>query len=125
MILNRVTCCVALAVLLSACTGSSPTDPANNSVIIITNSWEDEADSTHFFALVSDDDGRSSGSFTGTETAPDGSEFDVAGSWAQGNISFVSQRDASVTYRATFTTDNPTRLQFSSSAGALVLVQSS
>lgn len=115
---------VMALVALTACGGGSPTGPSTFPVVIITNTWNDESDGNHQFALVSDDDGEMSGTFSGTELTPDFQEFALVGSWGQGRISFTVDRDPDATYSGVYTTDNPTRLEFTSAVGALVLVQS-
>ncbi len=112
---------------LAACSGGggSPTSPSVYPIMIITNSWAEETQSDHVFNLVSNDDGKMEGSFQGDETLPDSTTFDVAGSWKQGTVTMTTTRLPGTTFRAPFTQDSPTRLEFSiSSGGKLVLVRS-
>jgi hypothetical protein len=113
-----------LAAMACGGSGGTPTSPAVFPVIIITNSWENEIDPTHFFLLASSDDGKSSGTFTGEETL-DGVTSQLSGSWSQGRIEFTVQRDDAVRFEGSIPGDNPKRLELTSPAGALVIVQSS
>jgi len=111
-----------LALGLAACSGDDEETP--DPILTITNQWTDEADGDHYFDLVSGDDTRPAGTFTGTEIQPDQSTFDLTGSWARGEVQFVVDRDGGVAYTATFTEDNPTRLVFQSgTAGQLVITR--
>ena len=113
---------IASAVILAGCQGADD-PPAPPPLLTITNSWRDEADPAHAFYLVSGDDGRAVGSFTGEEVLPDLTAFPLAGSWDDGAVSFTVQRGEPVAYAAAFADDNPTRLSFASAAGDLVLVR--
>lgn len=127
MTLKRWMMLAPLAVAIAACGGgssSNPTTPVTYPVIIITNSWVDEDDSSHVFLLASSNDGSATGTFTGEENSGIDT-FELAGAWERGVIRFTVQRATPVTYEARFSSDNPTRLEFSSSAGTLVLIQSS
>ncbi len=110
---------VLLAVMVAGCGGDDGGTTAP--IVTITNSWADVSDAAHTFDLLSNDDGQTQGTFTGTETLPDQSTFDLAGSWADGEVRFTVQRSSPVTYLATVTSENPLRLTFHSSAGDLTI----
>lgn len=126
MTLKRWMILAPFATAIAACGGSSsnPTTPVTYPVIIITNSWVEEGDSSHVFLLASSNDGSATGTFTGEESSGVDT-FELAGTWDRGVIRFTVQRATPVAYEASFSSDNPTRLEFSSSAGPLVLIQSS
>ncbi len=92
-------------------------------LVILTNQWRDEANASHTFT-VQDNTGfmaKRSGTFTGTENLPNGTTFQLEGSWAEnGSIQFTVHRSPDVTYRGTIPGDNASRLTFTSSAGGLV-----
>jgi len=115
---------IGLVAMACGGSGGGPTSPAVFPVIIITNSWENEVDPTNFFLLASNDDGKSSGTFTGEETL-EGVTSQLAGSWSQGRIEFTVQRDTAVRFEGNIPGDNPKRLELTSPAGSLVIVQSS
>jgi hypothetical protein len=94
-------------------------------VVILTNTWQEEGNANHTFSIQDDTDGtpRSDGTFTGTETLPNFTEYDLSGSWSNGRVSMVLERVPNVTLRADIEEDNTDRLEFGSSAGSLVLVR--
>ena len=115
----------ALAFLNTGC--DSAGEAATGAIILITNQWTEEGDPDHEFSLNSLDDNRSEGAFTGTETLPvNGSTefYDLAGFWKDGEIQFTVDRSGNrVRYRGEFDDESPTRLEFTSSAGDLVIVR--
>ena len=94
-------------------------------IIILTNTWQEEGNAEHTVFFLDDTDGtpQSSGTFTGTETLPDFTEYDISGSWGKGRITMTTARLPTITWRADISEDNPDRLVFSSSYGTLVLVR--
>ena len=110
-----------IPLLMGGCT--DPVTPL--AVIILTNTWAEEGNPDHTVFFQDDTGGvaRSAGTFTGTETMPDGTEYDVAGSWDESRVTMTTERVHGVTWRAEIPEDNANRLEFSSSAGYLVLVR--
>jgi hypothetical protein len=113
---------VGLTLLVPACGAETAALP----LIILTNTWREEGNEDHTFQFNDDTDGvpRNAGTFTGVERLDDGvTEYAFDGSWNDGHITFTVDRPTDVTYSASFSTDNPDRLVFSSSAGNLVLIR--
>ncbi len=115
-----------IATLAAAAGQTACADPATLAAtfILITNTWDDVANPGHTFSFVSQNDGQTSGQFTGTEfvNAQDFTGFPLTGSWAQGQISFTVQRSSgAVTYRGVMPVDGLNELTFNSSAGQLRL----
>lgn len=106
--------------------GGDGSTPVLDVILTIGDSWENQADASHFFVFVADgDDGTLAGTFTGTEFRGT-EENDLAGQWDHGRVEFTVQRPSgAVTYEAFFDEDNPSVLAFDSSEGSLVLAQSS
>jgi hypothetical protein len=112
------------AILLAAATLPHCTepDPVQGFFVLISNSWQDVTNPDHVFNLQSADDNKTEGSFTGQEfvDANDFTGFELSGSWADNRIQFDVQRDTgTVRYSGSITSDRPTELSFSSSAGPL------
>ena len=113
---------LALATLaLPACGAEAVVGP----IIILTNRWTEVGRPEHAFQFNDDTDGTavSEGTFTGTEFLPDGrTEYEFDGFWRGGRVEFTVKRGAqNVTYRGTITEDNVDRIEYTSSAGRLVL----
>ena len=110
-----------LPLLLGGCT--DPVTPL--AVIILTNTWQEEGNPDHTIFFDDDTGGvaQSSGTFIGTETMPDGTEFDVAGGWDNSRVTMTTDRVPGVTWRARIREDNANRLEFSSDHGYLTLVR--
>ncbi|HEX6558278.1 MAG TPA: hypothetical protein VF021_02430 [Longimicrobiales bacterium] len=108
--------------LLPACDSADPLGP----LVILTNAWRDVTDDTHTF-LLNDDTGfepKRSGTFTGTETLPDATQYQLEGFWTdRGKVEFTVHRASNVTYRGTLSAATPDRIDFTSSAGSLTLVR--
>jgi len=82
-----------LAMLLMVAACSSEDDPAPAPPILtITNSWGVEGVSDHSFNFVSSEDGEPEGTFIGEEATPDGGDFDLDGTWANGRVTFTVER---------------------------------
>jgi len=117
---------IALGAMFTAAAGLQACDPATLAAtfIFITNTWEDVAEPGHTFSLTSQDDGETSGQFTGTEfvNVQDQNGFPLTGSWGEGRISFTVQRaTGSVQYSGVMPTDGLDQLTFTSSAGRLTI----
>lgn len=112
---------VAAAIATAGCGAEAVIAP----IIILTNTWAEEGNPEHtvFFSDDTEGEPRSHGTFTGNETLPDGTEFDLEGSWSRGRVEFTVHRAQDVTYEAEIPEDNANRLEFSSSVGSLVLVR--
>jgi hypothetical protein len=114
---------IVLTAGLAACAGA---DAVLGPLVILTNSWRDEATALHTFN-IQDNTGfqaKRSGTFTGTETLPSGATFQLEGFWSEnGSIQFTVHRSPDVTYRGTIPGDNANRLPFTSPAGNLVLLR--
>lgn len=117
---------ISAAILAASCAtlgcggGTNPT--GTTPIITITNNWLDSTDPNHTFFFQSQDDGGKSGAFQGQESLG-GSQFDLTGSWGGGAIQFTTNRTTPVTYRGSFTRNEPDTLAFFSSSGNLVLVR--
>jgi hypothetical protein len=115
--------CVA-ALHFAAC--SSGPSRADGYSLSMTHAWADVTDSNHIFLLVSADDGKSEGTFSGTEFVgafdPQGNSLN--GQWGNNSIQFTVRRPSgSVAYRGTLTSDGQTQLTFTSSTGSLAIRQ--
>jgi len=99
----QLCCLVALA--LPACGGSDSgsTGPgADNYLPVISNFWQNVATAGYNLTLQSADDGKASGTFTGTERRA-AVESVVTGSFTNSKASFVIRRTGgTVTYNGTF-----------------------
>jgi hypothetical protein len=113
----------AFGVLLAA--GCSDSTGSPLPVVILTNTWQEEGNAEHTFSITDDTDGvaQSSGTFTGTETLPNFTDYDLSGSWRNGRVTLTLERTPAVTWRADIEEDNTDRLVFTSSAGTLVIVR--
>lgn len=107
--------------------GCDSAGDAVGAIILITNQWREEGNPDHQFDLDSLDDERTEGAFTGQEILPlNGSTefYDLAGFWKDGEIQFTVNRNGDrVRYHGEFDQPNAKRLEFSSSAGDLVIVR--
>ncbi|HSJ16341.1 MAG TPA: hypothetical protein VK939_18180 [Longimicrobiales bacterium] len=95
-------------------------------IITLTNTWREEGNEEHTFSILDDSDGVASnaGTFTGTETLPDGiTEYEFDGNWSDGRVRMTVHRAQDITYTADINRHNTDRLVFSSSAGGLVLIR--
>jgi hypothetical protein len=110
---------LGLAAVPTGCGSSDPQTPAP--LVTISNFWTEVGNDAHTFDLSSNDDGKREGTFLGTETLPSGTSFDLEGSWSDGQVRFTVHRAIDLTYTATVSEDNQTRLTFHSSAGTLVI----
>lgn len=112
-------CGVLLVVACSDSTGSPLP------VVILTNTWQEEGNAQHTFSITDDTDGtaQSSGEFTGTETLPNFTDYDLSGFWRNGRVTLTLERTPNITWRADIEEDNTDRLVFTSTAGTLVLVR--
>ena len=117
----------ALIAILTAAAGQTAcADPISLAAtfILITNTWDDVDRPGRTFSFTSQDDGQTSGQFTGTEfvNAQDFTGYPLTGSWSQGRISFtVTRPTGNITYSGIMATDGLDQLTFSSSAGQLRL----
>lgn len=113
---------VILAVCASAACGA---EAIIAPIIILTNTWAEEGNPEHTFSFSDDTNGESQaeGTFTGTETLPDLTEFDFEGDWSHGRVEFTVHRAEDVTYTGTIPEDDANRIEYHSSAGNLVLVR--
>ena len=83
-----------------------------------------DAQHTFFFSDDTNQVPSRSGTFTGVEDTPDGSEYNLAGSWSEkGKIQFTVQRPSAVTYNGTLNPNDTDRIDLTSSAGALTIVR--
>ncbi len=120
--LRRITAVLAIAFATGTVASCGDAAGLTSTFISITNLWKDVANANHTFDLFSNDDGGTSGQFTGTEyvNENDFTGFPLTGSWASGRISFTVQRSAgNVKYTADMPTDDLDDLTFTSSAGTL------
>lgn len=94
-------------------------------ILLITNTWAEVGEPTHEFDLDADPPSSLAtdhGAFVGVETL-NGADFNLTGTWSNGQIQFVVERPNSqlATYAATFVGD-PDTLRFNSpSEGHLVI----
>lgn len=111
---------LAGALTLGATTpGCDPATAVALPTLIITNTWDVEADETRDFGFTSADDGKTSGSFVGSEFVDGQEVHSLTGSWSDGALSFSLSSGA--VFTGTFHDDLPDRLVVSSSAETLVL----
>jgi phage-related tail fiber protein len=121
MIARRISALV-LVLSVAGCGGS---EEAVSPIITITDNWTDTANANHTFQFTATtDDTERTGAFDGEERIG-GDTYDLSGTWAAGYVVFVVQRATAVRYTARVTDDNPTRLEFESSAGDLTLTRGS
>lgn len=115
------------AILLSlVLTGCGAEALAPGAIIILTNTWNEEGNENHRFNIQDDTgfEARESGTFTGTETLPDNTQYELSGSWSNSRVTMTIQRNPVQTWRANITEDNANRLVFTrSGGGTLVLVR--
>jgi len=119
---RRCTWLAAVVLALAALPACSSTSGVEGYFLLITNSWQDVTQTNHRFNLVSNDDNKTEGSFTGQEfvNANDFTGFNLSGIWKDNDIQFTVQRSTgSVRYAGSISSDRPTELSFSSSAGSL------
>jgi hypothetical protein len=113
---------LALTMAVSGCGAEAIVGP----LIVLTNTWRNEAVEDHRFSLSDNTNGtpRREGTFTGTEFTPNFEEFDLTGSWtSDGHVQFTVQRPGgAVTYSGRLTS-NVNRMELSSATGHLVLVR--
>ena len=111
-----------LVVLTAGC--GDPVTPL--AIIVLTNTWQELGNAEHTFGILDDTDGTaaSAGTFTGTETLPDGvTTYAIEGYWRSSTVTMTVNRSPAVTYRARIPEDDADRLDFTSSAGSLILVR--
>ncbi|MGH7500832.1 MAG: hypothetical protein ACREL7_03660 [Longimicrobiales bacterium] len=115
---------VLAALIVFAAPLSSCASPAviQGALVLISNTWENVADTQHSFSLASGDDGEREGTFTGTEqhdTNPALDGNDLTGSWANSEITFtVVRQTGSVTYTGELTEDGLDQITFTTNTGA-------
>jgi hypothetical protein len=96
-------------------------------IVLISNTWENVADTQHSFSLASADDGEREGTFTGTEFhetngALDGN--DLTGDWSNSTIRFtVARPTGNVTYTGTLTADGLNQITFTTAAGVHLTIR--
>ena len=79
-----------LALGSSTCT--STMGSSDDFLPTITNFWIDVADQTHTLDMASNDDGKATGSFTGTEDNPAFGLSDVSGTWIHSKVTLTIKR---------------------------------
>jgi hypothetical protein len=99
--------------------GCDPATAVAIPALIITNTWGVEGQDRDF-SFQSDDDGKTSGSFEGTEFVGGSDVNTLTGTWAEGTVEFTTS-DGTY-YSGTFD-ELPDRLQVSSATENLVLIR--
>lgn len=114
---------LAFAVATTGCGAEAVLGP----LIVLSNTWRDSNNAEHTFSFIDNTTAPSrSGTFTGNETTPgpNSVQFQLTGLWREnGSVEFTVQRPTgAVTYRGQLTS-NLNRIEFTSSAGNLVLLR--
>ena len=106
-------------VLAAAACGAEAVIPAVVNVLLVSNSWAVvDSDPERYFQFNSDDDGKTSGTFSGFEGVIENNvetTTDLVGSWESNTITFrVERAGGDEVYIGSFSTDLPTELVVSS-----------
>jgi hypothetical protein len=103
------------------CSGGDGMDPILY-YTTISNNWVDASNSDHDFQLSSTDDGKTVGSFTGTEHLSGVDVGDVTGGWADNVVTMTVDRSGVVTtYHADLAANSPNQLVFRAGSETLTL----
>lgn len=93
-------------------------DPVSTAIYIatISNTWNEINVPEHTFSLASEDDGKTSGTFTGEETIPGVQDvLPIKGEWKDNDIMMTLIRNGhEITYRGKLTHDKQDTIRFSS-----------
>jgi hypothetical protein len=118
---------LALAVL-PGCPTPIDEGGGDDNFVIITDAWREQNNPNHRFLLsATTQDDQVQGSFNGQEILANGTTFDIVnGTWGSNQIAFTVERSSgNVRYSGRITTNRPTQLSLTSSAGSLVIVRGS
>ena len=94
-----------LVLVSSTCT--SATGGGDDFLPTITNLWRDVADQDHTLDMASNDDGKATGSFSGTEERPGFVSSDVSGTWINSKVTLtISRPGGDLQFNGKFTADD-------------------
>lgn len=115
---------VAALLAIFASAGCDTNEGLTLPAISITNTWDVEGEENRDFGFTSTDDGRTEGTFTGTEFVGLEDENPLTGWWAGGEIRFTVQRTGQqAVYSGTIPEDLPDRFTVHSNAETITLVR--